>query len=176
MNIQGWAEIVVTIGLSIALGWPLGIYMARVWQDQPTWLSPVMRPVETVFYRLSGVDKDKGQAALGYTLSFLAFSAAAFVFLYAILRLQGVLPLNPQHFAGMAPDLSFNTAISFVTNTNWQFYAGESAASNFTQMAGLTVQNFASAAATAMPAAAEAKFCTVKPAICDRWLAALSPE
>ena len=101
MNIQGWAEIVVTIGLSIALGWPLGIYMARVWQDQPTWLSPVMRPVETVFYRLSGVDKDKGQTALGYTLSFLAFSAAAFVFLYAILRLQGVLPLNPQHFAGM---------------------------------------------------------------------------
>jgi potassium-transporting ATPase potassium-binding subunit len=154
MNIQGWAEIVATIGLSIALGWPLGIYMARVWQDQPTWLSPVMRPVEAAFYRLSGVDKDKGQTALGYTLSFLAFSAAAFVFLYAILRLQGVLPLNPQHFAGMAPDLSFNTAISFVTNTNWQFYSGESAASNFTQMAGLTVQNFASAAAGIAVAAA----------------------
>jgi potassium-transporting ATPase potassium-binding subunit len=154
MNIQGWAEIVVTIGLSIALGWPLGIYMARVWQDQPTWLSPVMRPVETVFYRLSGVDKDKGQTALAYTLSFLAFSAAAFVFLYAILRLQGVLPLNPQHFAGMAPDLSFNTAISFVTNTNWQFYSGESAASNFAQMAGFTVQNYASAAAGIAVAAA----------------------
>jgi potassium-transporting ATPase potassium-binding subunit len=154
MNIQGWAEIVVTIGLSIALGWPLGIYMARVWLDQPTWLSPVMRPVEAVFYRLSGVDKDKGQTALGYTWSFLAFSAAAFVFLYGILRLQGVLPLNPQHFAGMAPDLSFNTAISFVTNTNWQFYSGESAASNFSQMAGFTVQNFASAAAGIAVAAA----------------------
>jgi potassium-transporting ATPase potassium-binding subunit len=154
MNIQGWAEIVVTIGLSIALGWPLGIYMARVWQDQPTWLTPVMRPVESVFYRLSGVDKDKGQTALAYTLSFLAFSAAAFVFLYGILRLQGVLPLNPQHIAGMAPDLSFNTAISFVTNTNWQFYAGESAASNFAQMAGLTVQNYASAAAGIAVAAA----------------------
>jgi K+-transporting ATPase ATPase A chain len=154
MNIQGWVEIAVTIGLSIGLGWPLGIYMARVWQDEPTWLSPVMRPVEGVFYALAGVDKTKGQTALGYSLAFLAFSAAAFVFLYAILRLQGVLPFNPQHFAGMAPDLSFNTAISFVTNTNWQFYAGESAASNFTQMAGLTVQNFASAAAGIAVAAA----------------------
>jgi K+-transporting ATPase ATPase A chain len=154
MNIQGWVEIAVTIGLSIGLGWPLGIYMARVWQDQPTWLSPVMRPVEGAFYALSGVDKTKGQTALGYTLAFLAFSAAAFLFLYAILRLQGMLPFNPQHFAGMAPDLSFNTAISFVTNTNWQFYAGESAASNFTQMAGFTVQNFASAAAGIAVAAA----------------------
>ncbi|HZC16481.1 MAG TPA: potassium-transporting ATPase subunit KdpA [Caulobacteraceae bacterium] len=154
MHIQGWVEIAVTIGLSIGFGWPLGIYMARVWQDEPTWLSPVMRPVEAVCYALSGVDKTKGQTALGYTLAFLAFSAAAFVFLYAILRLQGMLPFNPQHFAGMAPDLSFNTAISFVTNTNWQFYAGESAVSNFTQMAGLAVQNFASAAAGIAVAAA----------------------
>jgi potassium-transporting ATPase potassium-binding subunit len=154
MTIQGWAEIALTIGLAVALGWPLGIYMARVWQDQPTWLDPVMRPVEAVFYGLSGVDKSKGQSWFVYTLSFLAFSTAAFYFLYAIIRLQGVLPLNPQGFSGMAPDLAFNTAISFVTNTNWQFYSGESAASHGLQMAGLTVQNFASAAAGIAVAAA----------------------
>ncbi len=154
MNIQGWAEIALVIGLAVALGWPLGIYMARVWTDQSTWLDPVMKPVEAVFYRLSGVDRTKGQGWTAYTLSFLAFSTAAFLFLYAILRLQGVLPLNPQGFSGMAPDLAFNTAISFVTNTNWQFYAGESAASHLSQMAGFTVQNFASAAAGIAAAAA----------------------
>jgi K+-transporting ATPase ATPase A chain len=147
MTIQGWAEIALTIALAVGLAWPLGIYMARVWQEQPTWLDPVMKPVESVFYGLSGVDRTKGQGWLTYALSFLAFSAAAFFFLYAILRLQGVLPLNPQGFAGMAPDLAFNTAISFVTNTNWQSYSGESAASHLSQMAGLTVQNFVSAAA-----------------------------
>ena len=157
MTIQGWAEIALTIGLAVALGWPLGIYMARVWTDQSTWLDPVMKPVEAVFYRLAGVDRTKGQGWVTYTLSFLAFSMAAFFFLYAILRLQGVLPLNPQGFAGMAPDLAFNTAISFVTNTNWQFYAGESAASHFSQMAGFTVQNFASAAAGIAVAAAVAR-------------------
>ena len=154
MNIQGWAEIALTIGLAVALGWPFGIYMARVWTDQSTWLDPVLKPVEAVFYRLSGVDRTKGQGWLAYTLSFLAFSTAAFFFLYAILRLQGVLPLNPQGFSGMAPDLAFNTAISFVTNTNWQFYSGESAASHLLQMAGFTVQNFASAAAGIAVAAA----------------------
>ena len=157
MNIQGWAEIALTIGLAVALGWPLGVYMARVWQDQPTWLSPVLRPVEGIFYRLSGVDPKKGQGWLAYTFSFLAFSAASFFFLYAILRLQDHLPLNPQGFAGMSPDLAFNTAISFVTNTNWQSYSGESAASHFSQMAGLTVQNFASAAAGIAVAAALAR-------------------
>ena len=157
MTIQGWAEIALTIGLAVALGWPLGIYMARVWTDQSTWLDPVMKPVEAVFYRLAGVDRTKGQGWVPYTLSFLAFSMAAFLFLYAILRLQGVLPLNPQGFAGMAPDLAFNTAISFVTNTNWQFYSGESAASHLSQMAGFTVQNFASAAAGIAVAAAVAR-------------------
>ncbi len=157
MNMQGWAEIALTIALAVGLGWPLGVYMARVWQDQSTWLDPVMRPVEAVFYRLCGVDRRKGQGWLAYSFSFLAFSAASFLFLYAILRLQGVLPLNPQGFAGMSPDLAFNTAISFVTNTNWQAYSGESAASHFTQMAGLTVQNFASAAAGIALAAALAR-------------------
>ena len=150
MNIQGWAEIAVTIGLSVACGWPLGIYMARVWDGKVRWLAPL----ETVFYRASGVDPERGQGWLAYTLSFLAFSTAAFLFLYAILRLQQHLPLNPGGFAGFTPDLAFNTAISFVTNTNWQFYSGESAASHLTQMAGLTVQNFASAAVGIAVAAA----------------------
>ena len=157
MNIQGWAEIAVTIGLAVGLGWPFGIYMARVWEDKPTWLSPVLKPVEALFYGLAGVDPKKGQNWLAYAFSFLAFSAAAFFFLYAILRLQNLLPLNPQGFAGMSPDLAFNTAISFVTNTNWQFYAGEGAASHFSQMAGFTVQNFASAAAGIAVAAALAR-------------------
>jgi K+-transporting ATPase ATPase A chain len=157
MNIQGWAEIALTISLAVGLGWPLGIYMARVWAGQATWLDPVLRPVETVFYRACGIDRSKGQGWLAYTFSFLAFSATALIFLYTILRLQNILPLNPQGFAGMAPDLAFNTAISFVTNTNWQFYAGESAASHFSQMAGFTVQNFASAAAGIAVAAAVAR-------------------
>ena len=154
MTIQGWAEIALTIGLAVALGWPFGIYMARVWQGQSTWLDPVMRPVEALFYRAAGVDPRKGQGWVGYAMSLLAFSAAAFFFLYLILRLQNVLPLNPQGFPAMSPDLAFNTAISFVTNTNWQSYSGESAASLFSQMAGFTVQNFASAAAGIAVAAA----------------------
>ena len=157
MNIQGWAEIALTIGLTVGLGWPLGIYLARVWQNQPTWLDPVMKPVEALFYGASGVDKAKGQDWLAYTLSLLAFSAASFFVLYGILRLQDHLPLNPQGFAAMSPDLAFNTAISFVTNTNWQSYSGESAASHFSQMAGFTVQNFASAAAGIAVAAALAR-------------------
>ena len=144
MNFQGWAEIVVTIGLAIGLGWPLGIYMARVWEGQSTWIDPVLKPVERVFYGLSGVDPKKGQTWVTYAIAMLAFNAAGFFLLYAILRLQNILPLNPQGFAGMSPDLSFNTAISFVSNTNWQSYSGESAASHLSQMAGLTVQNFVS--------------------------------
>jgi K+-transporting ATPase ATPase A chain len=157
MNPQGWAEIALTIGLAVGLAWPLGIYMARVWQEESTWLDPVLKPVERVFYGLAGVDRTKGQGWIAYTMSFLAFSAAAFFFLYALLRLQGGLPLNPQHIAGMSPDLAFNTAISFVTNTNWQSYSGESAASYLSQMAGFTVQNFASAAAGIAIAAALAR-------------------
>ena len=157
MNIQGWAEIVLTIGLAVGLGWPIGIYMARVWQNKPTWLDPVLRPVEKVFYGLSGIDPRKGQDWVAYTISVLAFSVAGFLSLYAILRLQNLLPLNPQGFPGMSPDLSFNTAISFLTNTNWQSYSGESAASHFSQMAGLAVHNFLSAATGIAIAAALAR-------------------
>jgi K+-transporting ATPase ATPase A chain len=157
MNWQGWAEIVFTIGLSTALGWPIGLYMARVWQGERTWLSPVLKPVERVFYAAAGVDPDKGQGWLAYTLSMLAFSAAGFFALYAILRCQQLLPLNPQGFAGMNPHLAFNTAISFVTNTNWQFYGGETTLGHLAQMAGLTVQNFMSAAVGVCIAAALAR-------------------
>ena len=157
MNWQGWAEIVFTIGISVALGWPLGLYMARVWQGERTWLSPVLKPVEGVFYGAAGVDPEKGQGWLAYTLSMLAFSFAGFALLYAILRVQQVLPLDPQGFAGMNPHLAFNTAISFVTNTNWQFYGGESTLGHLAQMAGLTVQNFLSAAVGIAIAAALAR-------------------
>jgi K+-transporting ATPase ATPase A chain len=157
MTWQGWAEIAFTIGLAVALGWPIGMYMARVWTGGSTWLDPILRPVEKLFYAVAGVDPAKGQGWLTYLAAFLAFNAAGFVVLYAILRCQGVLPLNPLHFVGMAPDLAFNTAVSFVTNTNWQAYAGESALSNLSQMSGLTVQNFVSAASGIAIAAALAR-------------------
>src|SRR6202042_3437146 len=109
------------------------------------WLDPILKPIELLFYGLAGTGlKPKGQTWVAYAMAMLAFNAAGFFVLYAILRLQGVLPLNPQGFAGMSPDLAFNTAISFVSNTNWQAYSGESAASHLSQMAGLTVQNFVS--------------------------------
>ncbi len=157
MNWQGWAEIVFTIGVSVALSWPLGIYIAKVWGAERNWLSPVLLPVERLFYGVAGVDPQKGQNWLAYTLSMLTFSAAGFLALYAILRLQQVLPLDPQGFAGMNPHLAFNTALSFVTNTNWQFYGGESTLGHLAQMAGLTVQNFLSAAVGIAIAAALAR-------------------
>jgi K+-transporting ATPase ATPase A chain len=157
MNIQGWAEIALVIGIAVALGWPLGIYMARVWEGQSTWLDPVLRPIERLFYGLSGIDPKKGQGWVTYAIAMMAFNGVGFVVLYGILRLQGVLPLNPQGFAGMSPDLAFNTAISFVSNTNWQAYSGESAASHLSQMAGLTVQNFVSPVMAMAVAAALAR-------------------
>jgi K+-transporting ATPase ATPase A chain len=157
MTWQGWAEIAFTLGLTIALGWPLGFYMARVWKGERTWLDPVLRPIERGFYALSGVKPDQGQGWLSYTSALLGFSTVSFLALYLILRVQGLLPLNPLHFAGMSPHLAFNTAISFVTNTNWQSYGGESTLSNLSQMMGLTVQNFASAAAGIAVAAALAR-------------------
>ncbi|MDF1634908.1 potassium-transporting ATPase subunit KdpA [Mycoplana sp. MJR14] len=146
MTIIGWLQISLLFLATLVAIKPLGLYMARVFSGERTVLSPLLSPVETVLYALGGIRKDKEQTWLGYTLAMLAFSLAGFVALYAILRLQAYLPLNPQGFAGMAPDLAFNTAVSFVTNTNWQNYGGESTLSHFSQMAGLTVQNFLSAA------------------------------
>ena len=157
MNWQGWAEIALTLGLSIGLGWPIGVFMSRVWNGERTWLDPVMRPVEKLFYAACGVDPNKSQGWFGYAAALLAFNAAGFGLLYAILRLQGVLPMNPQGFGPLSEHLAFNTAVSFVTNTNWQSYAGETTMSHLSQMAGLTVQNFLSAATGAAVAAALAR-------------------
>jgi K+-transporting ATPase ATPase A chain len=157
MNPQGWAEIALTIAVTVALAWPLGIYMARVWTGERTWLDPVLKPVERLVYAGCGVKPEKGQNWLAYAMSFLAFSAASFIVLYLILRFQDLLPLNPQGFPGLSPHLSFNTAISFVTNTNWQSYVPEQVVSTFSQMAGLTSHNFLSAAAGIAVAAALAR-------------------
>jgi K+-transporting ATPase ATPase A chain len=157
MDWRGWAEIVFTIALTVAVGWPLGIYMARVWVGERTPFDLVLKPVETGFYAALGIDRNKGQNWLGYAGAVLAFSAAGFVLLYALLRLQGLLPLNPQGFDGLSPHLAFNTAVSFVTNTNWQSYGGETTMSSLSQMLGLTVQNFVSAGAGLAVAAAVAR-------------------
>ena len=157
MNIQGWAEIALILGLSVLIAWPLGIYLSRVWNDERTWLDPVLRPVEGAFYKASGIDPKRSQGWVGYAGALIAFNAVGFFLLFAILRLQGLLPLNPQGFAGLSPHLAFNTAVSFVTNTNWQSYGGESTLSTFSQMVGLTVQNFLSAATGAAIAAALAR-------------------
>lgn len=157
MNAQGWAEIAATIAITVALGWPLGIYLGRVWAGERTWLDPVLKPVERLVYAGCGVKPEKGQNWVAYAMSLLAFSAASFVVLYLILRFQDLLPLNPQGFAGLSPHLAFNTAVSFVTNTNWQSYVPETTVSTFSQMAGLTSHNFLSAAAGIALAAAVAR-------------------
>jgi K+-transporting ATPase ATPase A chain len=145
MTLVGWGQIALTLALVLLCALPLGRFMARLFGGERTFLSPVLGPVERGFYRLSGVD-GREQGWLAYTLSMIAFSAASFALLYAILRLQAFLPLNPQGFEGMAPDLAFNTTASFVANTNWQAYGGETTLGHFAQMAGLAVQNFLSAA------------------------------
>ncbi|MCW1842688.1 potassium-transporting ATPase subunit KdpA [Prosthecomicrobium hirschii] len=146
MSANGWLQIAVTLILVAAAAVPLGLYMARVLAGERHPLSRLLGPVEAAFYRLAGIDPAREQRWLGYALAMLAFSAAGFAALYALMRFQAVLPLNPQGFAAVPPDLAFNTAVSFVTNTNWQAYGGESTMGHLVQMAGLTVQNFVSAA------------------------------
>ena len=157
MTLQGWAEIALTLSLSVLIGWPIGIYLSRVWNGERTWLDPVLKPVEGVFYRAAGVDPNRSQRWTGYAAALIAFNAAGFFLLFATVRLQAFLPLNPQGFAGLSPHLAFNTAVSFVTNTNWQSYGGESTTSTFSQMVGFTTQNFLSAATGATVAAALAR-------------------
>lgn len=146
MNATALVQIALFIGLLFALTKPLGAYMARVFQGERTWLSPILSPLERAIYRVSGVDPAAEQRWTGYAAASLLFSLAGMVLLYVLQRLQGLLPLNPQGFGPVAPDLAFNTAASFTTNTNWQAYAGESTMSYLTQMAGLTFHNFVSAA------------------------------
>jgi K+-transporting ATPase ATPase A chain len=140
-------QIVLYFGVLLLLAKPLGVYMARVYEGQFSGLDRVLGPVERLFYRICGIRAEEEMGWKKYTGAVLLFSAAGFFFLYFLQRLQGMLPLNPQKFAGVPPDLAFNTAVSFVTNTNWQSYGGETTMSYLTQMAGLGVQNFVSAAA-----------------------------
>ncbi|MGN7293090.1 potassium-transporting ATPase subunit KdpA [Rhizobium sp. SAFR-030] len=146
MTIIGWLQISLLFVAVLLVVKPLGLYMARVFGGERTFLSPLLAPVERGLYRASGIDPAREQSWLGYTMAMLTFSLVGVASLYAILRLQAFLPLNPQGFAAVPADLAFNTAVSFVTNTNWQNYAGEATMSHFSQMAGLTVHNFLSAA------------------------------
>lgn len=146
MTVVGWLQIALVLGAVLVCAWPLGLYMARVFQGERTPLSPVLRPVERALYGAAAIKAEKEQAWLAYTVAMLVFNALGFLVLYALMRLQALLPLNPQGFSGVAPDLAFNTALSFTTNTNWQAYGGETTMSHFVQMAGLAVQNFLSAA------------------------------
>jgi potassium-transporting ATPase potassium-binding subunit len=146
MTANGVFQIALYFGLVVLLVKPLGLYMAHVFNGQRTFLDPVLRPVERVIYWLGGVDPRQEQHWTTYTAAMLLFNLAGLVLLYALQRLQHVLPFNPQGFDPVGPDLAFNTAVSFTSNTNWQAYSGESTMSYLVQMAGLTVQNFASAA------------------------------
>jgi K+-transporting ATPase ATPase A chain len=146
MTTLGWIQILLFGGIIIALVRPLGGYMTRVFAGERTLLSPLLAPVERGLYRLAGVDPKTEQHWLTYAVAMLLFNLAGLILLYALQRLQGALPLNPESMAAVAPDLAFNTATSFVTNTNWQNYGGESTMGYLVQMAGLTVQNFVSAA------------------------------
>ncbi|MBR1222760.1 potassium-transporting ATPase subunit KdpA [Bradyrhizobium sp. U87765 SZCCT0131] len=146
MTMIGWIQIILFCAILVALVRPLGGYMTRVFNGERTFLSPVLRPVEAAIYWLGGVDEKREQHWLTYTVAMLFFHVGGFVILYAVMRLQAVLPFNPAEQSAVAPDLAFNTAISFITNTNWQNYGGESTMSYLTQMLGLTHQNFLSGA------------------------------
>ena len=146
MTANGLLQIAIYFGIIIALTKPLGGYVTRVFAGERTWLSPVLQPLEALFYRLSGIDAKQEQRWTTYAIAMLVFNLAGFLLLYFIERTQSMLPFNPQGMSDLAPDLAFNTAISFITNTNWQAYGGETTLSYFTQMIGLTVHNFVSAA------------------------------
>jgi len=147
MTITGWMQIALYCLVVLALVKPLGGYMTRVFSGESTFLSPVLRPVENGLYRLAGIDATQEQDWLSYAVGMLLFHAGGFLILYVVLRVQGLLPFNPAGMTAVPEALSFNTAISFITNTNWQNYGGESTLSYLTQMLGLTHQNFLSAAA-----------------------------
>ena len=146
MTLNGWIQIAIFSAIIIAITKPVGGYMTRVFNGERSLLSPILRPLERGVYWLCGVDESEEQHWITYGVAMLLFSLAGFLSLYAIQRLQAVLPFNPQGFSAVAPDLAFNTSLSFVTNTNWQSYVPETTMSYFVQMAGLTVHNFVSAA------------------------------
>ena len=147
MTANGWLQIAAFLALILLVTKPLGVFMTRVFNRERTFLDPVLRPVEKLLYRATGVEEDREMGWIEYGVSMLLFSAASMLLLYVIQRVQGYLPLNPQKFGAVTPaNLAFNTAASFTTNTNWQAYSGETTMSYFTQMAGLAYHNFVSAA------------------------------
>ncbi len=146
MTVNGWIQIAVYCAIVIAITRPLGGYITRVFNGERTSLSFLFRPVERVFYAISGVDETEDQHWTIYAIAMLAFTMAGFVVLYALQRLQAVLPFNPQHLPAVGEHLAFNTSVSFITNTNWQSYVPETTMSYLVEMAGLTVHNFVSAA------------------------------
>ena len=147
MDMYGWLQLAAFVGLLLLLTKPMGLYLFRVMDGEGrTFLDPVLKPVELLFYRIFRVDRKQEQDWKQYTISLLMFSLIGLLFTYLILRIQHLLPLNPQGFGPLSPDLAFNTAASFTTNTNWQNYGGESTLSYFSQMVGLAFHNFVSAA------------------------------
>lgn len=146
MTANGWLQILIFLLAVLAVTKPLGVYMARVFNRERTFLDPVLRPIERLIYRVTTVDEAHEMRWTEYAISMLLFSLVPMLVLYLMQRVQGWLPLNPQGFTAVAPDLAFNTAASFTTNTNWQNYSGEVVMSYFTQMAGLAYHNFTSAA------------------------------
>jgi K+-transporting ATPase ATPase A chain len=146
MTANGWFQFAIYSLVLLATVKPVGLYLARVFEGQRTWLDPVLRPIERLTYRLCGVNADREMNWREYAFAMLGFSAVSMLVTYAIERLQAILPWNPQHIAGVGPDLAWNTAASFTTNTNWQFYTPESTMSYLTEMAGLATHNFFSAA------------------------------
>src|SRR5215813_10889919 len=147
MQSSGWLQLALFVAAVAIITKPTGLYLLRVLDvNAKTWLDPVFRPLERLTYRLMGVDSTKEHDWKQYTLAMLLFSLVSCLFTYGILRLQHLLPLNPQGLANLSPDLAFNTATSFTTNTNWQSYGGESTMSYFSQMVALVIHNFASAA------------------------------
>jgi potassium-transporting ATPase potassium-binding subunit len=146
MTFLGWVQIVLYCAIVVVLVKPLGWYMTRVFNGERTLLAPLLRPVEAAIYKIAGVDANREQHWLSYTVAMLLFHVGGFLILYALMRLQAVLPFNPAEQSAVPADLAFNTAVSFATNTNWQNYGGESTLSYLVQMLGLTHQNFLSAA------------------------------
>jgi potassium-transporting ATPase potassium-binding subunit len=146
MTLEGWVQIALFAAVIVLITKPLGSYMTRVFNGERTLLSPVLRPIERGLYWMSGVDEKQEQGWVVYAIAMLMFSIAGFLTLYLLQRLQHLLPFNPQSQTAVAPDLAFNTSVSFVTNTNWQSYVPETTMSYLVQMAGLTVHNFVSGA------------------------------
>jgi len=148
MDLHGWLQLALFFGLLLSLTKPMGLYLVRVLEPAGgTVLDSLLKPLERLIYRLLGIDPVREQNWKQYAISLLMFSLAGVLFTYLILRLQAFLPFNPQQFGALSPSLAFNTAVSFMTNTNWQNYGGETTLSYFSQLVGLVFHNFVSAAA-----------------------------